>query len=143
MNDFDKIKDILSVYRDLEVYKASPGHGTFITFDFSDREAIRSKKSDYHLWIYLCEWKIYSKETLLWSSDALEREEEFDLEESFFGRKLEDIFLDNDKVYLMFSGNICIELSEMDDSKEDDFFILYQKNVKALSYSKNLGFYLD
>ena len=85
------IDDIFSSVIGKFCWDAEQGYGSFLTFEFGEphldiwemtrskdgiREKLRSVavNGDWHLWIYLCDWKIYSHDTLKASSQSSKRD---------------------------------------------------------------------
>lgn len=58
----------------LEVWGAQQGHGSFLTLEFGDRKPDDPERGAYHLWIYLCAWRIEHGDMLgAGSEDSEER----------------------------------------------------------------------
>jgi hypothetical protein len=85
------IDDLFSPVYGKFCWNAKKGYGSFLTFEFGEphldvkvrsrstdafREKVRrvNVHGDWHLWIYLCKWEIYSHDTLKASNQASNRD---------------------------------------------------------------------
>jgi len=67
-------KEISTLFQSLigqKAWGASVGHGSFVTIEFGRKRLFhRHYHGEWHLWLYLCEWDLRSKDRLLAHSQS-------------------------------------------------------------------------
>ncbi len=128
----------LSKILDLKLENISLGHGSFLTLDFGEKIKIRKDsdlmRGEWHLWIYMCSWRIVKEGLILTASN--------DSQESIC-RKIQELtqlklidfeivneFLD---VNLLFEKHITISLFNCSTEEDSEHWMLFTPDYHALT----------
>lgn len=123
----------------LKVDAAKHGVGSFITIDMLSQK----EKSKFHLWVYLCDWRIAKGGVNVMSSSELYKSgSEIEL---LAGRILRDISIDQIgcTFHLKFDGGVRMSIKSNLDAytASDDMFMLYFEDGRVLAFSPGRGLY--
>jgi|SRR5581483_4349346 len=134
-------------------WQARPGHGTFLTFEFGRphldiREPVAATKrattrvrarlarrsveihGDWHLWIYCCEWEVFSRGKRV--GDSSRKATARRAVETLDGQKLTQFSISPRKVECVFRFDLGGMLRTYPYDKESEQWLLYEPAHKVL-----------
>lgn len=106
---------------------AALGEGTFVTMEFGSRQKVvhegDKEHGEWHLWIYLCSWRIEQDQEVLAGSAEDEREKAEDAISKLNGEVLEKIVIrDPWDLELHFSNELVMR-TFADSASEESWFL--------------------
>jgi hypothetical protein len=135
-----------------QVLAAKQGVGSFVTIDIGTEHTERSpdgaerRIADLHVWIYLCDWELTKRGTVVLSSASSRAAFSARLAD-LTRRDLEEITVGSNPgmLILLFSGGYQFTLRENLDEydTEDDMLVLYPYQDEPIGYRATVGFYRD
>jgi hypothetical protein len=143
------VNSLIRQYISLPCTQAKKGHGSFITLDFgelsevSKRDGSKYLKGHYHLWIYMCRWKLFNDSKYELNSEQISQDRESILS-GFLGGSLELIEEGNDcKIYIQVAERKLVLSMDEDAGLDADYFMLFMPNGSIISYSPASKFKLE
>lgn len=138
-NSTQLLKDILSRIQGLKSYNIKLGHGSFLTIDFGEPIEINVKtkkgiekftRGEWHLWIYMCAWRIdKDNKALAGSSDSRNKIES--VLKKIDGKELISFRLKHSlEAVLVFHGKYELRMFSINTEDQDQWMIYTpDKNV--------------
>ena len=129
-----------------EISNVKKGIGSFITFDVGEQSKTYLDGYPMHIWIYLCDWRLFHNDKELLNCDEESNEKVRYILDPLNGKKLTGIKISTDRSLLIdISGGYTFQLYknavEYDD--DDDLLVIYLDDGNIISFSDEHGFYLE
>ncbi|MGA7219899.1 MAG: hypothetical protein WBX38_16385 [Candidatus Sulfotelmatobacter sp.] len=105
-----------------KAWGASVGHGSFVTIEFGPRRLDHHHyHGEWHLWLYLCDWELRSKNRLLAHSESKRKLMQLAVD-NLNGLELRDIRFDSHRMAteFAFDNNLLLQCKPYADAAPDE-----------------------
>ncbi len=140
---FKDLNKMVAKESPLRIYNAKKGIGSFVTFDVNHLSLIPFDRYFMHIWIYLCDWKVFKNKEEILNSDEQSERIFFEVMRGLNGKQLLSVNkMESEMLQINISDNYKIILFNKQYESEDDWVMIYLNNGKVICYSEAQGLYI-
>jgi hypothetical protein len=128
-----------------KAWGASIGWGSFATIEFGARRLVNHHyHGDWHLWLYMCEWQLYSRNRVLANSESTKHVMEV-ATDNLNGEKLKYVSFDSERLETEFTFSRDLRLvckPYADAASNEECWMLFRPDATVMSL-RNSGLHSE